>query len=139
MKQTDIRPALKPRDALYGRTNAAKLHHLCVKGEEIRYYDVTSLYPFVQKTGAYPIGAPNVITEVNTLNVQDFFGLIQCKLLPPRRLRFPVLPARIDGKLLFVLCRSCGDEKQNNCNHDENERLIEGTFVTEEVKLAVRF
>ena len=42
---------LQPRDAFYGgRTNAIKLHHKCQPGEEIRYYDVTSEYPFVNKT-----------------------------------------------------------------------------------------
>ena len=42
---------LQPRDAFYGgRTNAIKLHHKCAPGEEIRYYDVTSEYPYVNKT-----------------------------------------------------------------------------------------
>jgi len=40
--KTDVRPALKPRDALFGgRTNAAKLYHKCAVDEKIKYYDVT--------------------------------------------------------------------------------------------------
>jgi hypothetical protein len=102
-KNTDVRPALKPRDALFGgRTNASKLYHSCSPDEKIKYYDVTSLYPFVQKTGRYPLGAPTVITDIFDTNLDEYFGLIQCRIIPPRRLRFPVLPARINGKLLFA-------------------------------------
>ncbi len=40
---TDVIPALKPRDALFGgNTNAAKLYHNSSVGEKIKYYDVTS-------------------------------------------------------------------------------------------------
>ena len=33
------------------------------KRHKIKYYDITSLYPYVQKTKKYPIGAPKIITE----------------------------------------------------------------------------
>ncbi len=80
---TDVIPSFKARDALFGgRTNAAKLYHKCGDGEKIKYYDVTSLYPFVQKTKPYPLGAPKIFTEVYTLDINNFFGLIQCKILP---------------------------------------------------------
>ena len=94
--------------------------------EKIKYYDVTSLYPFVQKTGCYPFGAPTIITEVFDNDINKYFGLIQCEVLAPRKLRFPVLPARIGGKLLFVLCSACGNTKQEKCDHNENERKFEG-------------
>lgn len=74
---------LKPRDALFGgRTNAAKLYHNCVGDEKIKYYDVTSLEPFVQKTCKYPKGAPTIIRE-NFTNKNDYFGLVHCRILPP--------------------------------------------------------
>ena len=96
-KNTNVRPALKPQDALFGgRTNAAKLNHKCLNDEKIKYYVVTYLYPFVQKTGCYPFGAPTIITEVFD-NINKYFGLIQCEVFAPRKLRFPVLPARIGG------------------------------------------
>ncbi len=63
--------------------------------------------------------------------------MIQCKVLPPRKLRFPVLPTRI-GEKLFVLCYNSGVSKGKNCNHNENERMQNGTWVTEEVKLAIK-
>ena len=138
-KNTNVRSAIKPRDALFGgRTNAAKLYHKCLHGEKIKYYDVTSLYPFVQKTGCYPFGAPIIITDVYNNDINNYFGLIQCEILAPRKLRFPVLPARIGGKLLFVLCSACANTKQEKCDHNDTERKFEGTWVTEEVKLAIR-
>jgi hypothetical protein len=63
--------------------------------------------------------------------------LIQCKVLPPRKLRFPIRPTRIDNKLLFILCYNCGVSKNKLFSHNENERMINGTWVTEEVKLAL--
>jgi hypothetical protein len=104
--------------------NAAKLYHKCDDGEKIKYYVVTSLYPFVQKTKPYPLGAPKIFTEVNTIDITNFFGLIQCKVLPPRNLRFPILPTRIGNKLLFVLSNNCGISKGDNLNHNENERKL---------------
>ena len=81
---------LNPRDALFGgRTNAFKLYHKCEAGEKIKYYDFTSLYPFVQKYCRYPVGHPIIITE-NFGNVLDYFGIIKCKILPPKRLYIPV-------------------------------------------------
>ena len=67
-------------EVLFGsRTNASKLYHICSEDEKIKYFDVTSLYPFVQKTGAYPFGSPTIITEVFDTNIDIYFGLIQCK------------------------------------------------------------
>ena len=49
---------LNPQDAFFGgRTNAVQLHreaHEC-KGEKIKYVDVTSLYPWVNKNKMYPM------------------------------------------------------------------------------------
>ena len=52
---------LTPRDAFFGgHTNAVKLHHEIKEdeGEEIKYVDVTLLYPWVNKTQEYPVGHP---------------------------------------------------------------------------------
>ena len=51
-------PSLNPRDAFFGgRTNAVRLWYEIDEdqGEEIRYVDVTSLYPTVNKYDEYPI------------------------------------------------------------------------------------
>lgn len=129
---------LKPRDALYGgRTNAIVLHYICGPGEKIMYQDYTSLYPDVQKNGVFPAGKVQVITE-NFKHVSEYFGLIHCKMRPPRRLYMPVLPSRINGKLVFALCSKCAaEENQAPCTHNNEERALTGTWVTLEVNKAI--
>jgi len=135
--EKDIRPDLNPRDALFGgRTNASVLYYKVKNDEKIKYVDFTSVYPSVMKIKTFPIGFPKIITE-NFEDINNYFGLINCQLLPPKRLLFPVSPTRIDNKLLFVLCKTCGENKMKKCEHSEEERYIEGTWVTEEVKEAI--
>ncbi|CAC5375852.1 unnamed protein product [Mytilus coruscus] len=55
---------LEPRNAFSGgRTEAFNLYHEAKDDEQIRYYDVTSLYPFINKTGKVVLGHPTIITE----------------------------------------------------------------------------
>ena len=55
----------------------------------------------------------------------------------PRNLLFPVLPVRIDGKLIFPLCFACAKEKQEACNHVETECYLCGTWTSVEINKAV--
>ena len=58
---------------------------------------------------SYPVGRPDIINII-------------------------VLPARIGGKLLFPLCQLCAQNlAENSCEHNESERALVGTWVTEEV------
>jgi hypothetical protein len=137
-KLIDYSEPINPRDALFGgRTNAIKLYHKCKEDEKIKYYDFTSLYPWAQKYCAYPVGHPKLITE-NFDEINNYFGLVKCQILAPNNLYIPVLPVRSNGKLIFALCRSCGENQNVICNHNEQERIFEGTWVTEEVKKALQ-
>ena len=51
---------------------------------------------------------------------------------------FPIIPTRSNNKLLFILCNVCGHLKQSNCYHSDDERAIEGTWISEEVKHAIK-
>ncbi|XP_054718450.1 uncharacterized protein LOC129227826 [Uloborus diversus] len=129
-----IKDRLIPRDSFFGgRTNAIKLFH---EGDA-KYVDFTSLYPWVNKYCEYPVGHPTILTN-NFRDVEEYFGIIKCKVLPPPSLYLPVLPVRENGKLLFPLCRICCETmQQSKCRHTDDERTIEGTWITEEVKLAI--
>ncbi len=130
---------LNPRHALYGgRTNALVLNYLCRPWEKIHYYDFCSLYPAVQKQGIYPKGHAKIITENFDYNM-EYFGLIKCKVIPPRNLHIPILPVKINGKLLFPLCQKCAEEKnmETKCSHTDEERSIEGTWVSLELYKAL--
>ena len=138
LKHLVLTTPLEPRDAFYGgRTEAFTLYKEASDKEKICYFDVTSLYPFINKTGKYVLGHPRRIFD-DFGSLCDYEGLMKCRVLPPRGLWIPVLPAKIGGKLLFALCRMCAEEKnQGSCCHSETERAFEGTWVTDELKKAV--
>ena len=125
-----------PREALSGgHTMAFNLYYKCIDEEKIKYIDYTSLYPYVQKYGIYPKGHPEIITE--NFSNKKYFGLIKCKIIAPRGLYHPVLPAKINNKLKFPLCAKCAATNQKNCNHNDNERALVGTWVSLEVDKAI--
>jgi hypothetical protein len=131
---------LQVRDAFFGgRTNAIKLHHKVEEGEKMLYYDVCSLYPFINKYKKYPVGHPKVYVGNECPKLENIEGFIHCKILPPKRLFHPVLPAKIQNKLMFVLCVTCAENLNNSeCNHNDNQRMLLGTWVSDEVKKAVQ-
>ncbi|XP_061181223.1 uncharacterized protein LOC133189847 [Saccostrea echinata] len=138
VRDLDIPDPLNPRDALYGdRTNATKLY--CEEGD-MRYVDVCSLYPYVLKHRPFPLGHPQIITD-QFQDVRTYFGLIHCRVLPPRGLYHPVLPYRTGGKLLFPLCRTCAERQdstsKHRCQHADQERSLTGTWVTTELHKAL--
>ena len=49
-------------------------------GEEIKYVDITSLYPFINMTGEYPGGHPEIITRPDTIT--RFFGVAKVAVIP---------------------------------------------------------
>jgi hypothetical protein len=129
---------LNPRDAFFGgRTECFKL--LSQPGDALGYEDVTSLYPYVNYWKQYPLGHPVIITH-DFKPLDEYFGFVKCTVLPPRDLYLPVLPrhAGPSKKLLFPLCSACSDTLQTApCTHTEQERALQGTWFTEELKLAV--
>ena len=134
-------PPLNPREAFYGgRTNATKLYHEVEGEEEIKYYDICSLYPYINKYFEYPLKHPEVFTSNFSSNpTEEYFGLIKCVVTPPRGLFHPVLPYRSQGRLMFPLCRTCCEEGLSDawcCCHEEEERALEGTWCTPELKKA---
>jgi hypothetical protein len=90
IEKLDMVTPLVPRDAFYGgRTEAYTLYKEASLDEDIDYYDVTSLYPYVNKTGKIPAGHPTIITE-NFKSLEKYEGLVKCKILPPRKLFHPL-------------------------------------------------
>ncbi|KAJ8909931.1 hypothetical protein NQ315_005650 [Exocentrus adspersus] len=131
-----VNTPLNPRDAFFGgRTGNTYEYYKCKDGEKIKYVDVCSLYPWVCKYGKFPTGHPKTYVGDEwpplTDSVED---LIKCKILPPQ----PVLPTKMNDKLMFVLCRTCGEDMNpGSCRHDEEERALVGTWVMDELKKAL--
>ena len=142
----DLVPPLQPRDSFFGgRTGAVALHSMAGEGEEIRYTDITSLYPYVNKTCTYPIGHPKIITKPMDQSIHSYFGIALVDILPPTGLFHPVLPVRSGEKLTFPLCSKCVQEEQTKpmlqrthyCKHTDDERMLRGTWCTPEIEKAI--
>jgi hypothetical protein len=139
LKEHQIVSPLNPKDAFFGgRVEAFTL--IDEKPEEKKFYlDVTSLYPFVVAKKKFPIGHPIIIIQNFDLSLDSYFGFVKCVIVPPRQLLIPVLPVRVNGKLLFPLCKTCAEQQiKRQCFHSNSERKIEGTWFSEELKLAVK-
>ena len=135
INELEIVTPLEPRDAVYG---GRTLYKEAPSEEDIDYYDVTFLYPWVNKTWKIPKGHPDIVTEYFT-DIEHYEGLVKSKVLPPRGLFLPVFPCKMNGKLLFHLCMTCAEaQQQTPCTHMEEERAFVGTWVTDEVKKAVQ-
>ena len=136
---------LRSRDALFGgRTNSIKLYHEIdeTSQDEIKYIDVCSLYPSVCKYGLFPLGHPTILSQehVDKDNIEQYEGLIKCKVLPPTNLFHPVLPYKCNNKLMFPLCRTYAErcDPSQKCTHSEDdERALVGTWVSIELKAAL--
>ncbi|CAO4369489.1 unnamed protein product [Caenorhabditis nigoni] len=137
---------LRPREAMYGgRTQQFRSLTKADSEHSIEYYDFCSLYPYVNMRGtSYPMGVPHRITEfseeVSNCAPLPYRGLVFCDVLPPINCPIPVLPFRCDGKLLFVLCRTCGElRKGEKCTHEHaSERALTGVWCTDELNLAIQ-
>ena len=142
----ELVPPLEPREAFFGgRTGAVVMYAVAGEGEEIRYTDITSLYPWVNKNCTYPIGHPNIITQPTDQSLDSYFGIATVDILAPAGLFHPVLPVRSGNKLTFPLCRACVQTEQaqpmltrtHYCPHSDADRKLRGTWCTPELVKAV--
>ncbi|XP_031342995.1 uncharacterized protein LOC116170631, partial [Photinus pyralis] len=128
---------LNARDSFYGgRTGNIKSYYKVKDGEKINYIDICSLYPYICKVGKFPIAHPQVLvgSDCANLDVTKVDGLIKCKVLPPQNLFHPVLPIKLNNKLMFPLCYSCAKNfTQEDCSHEIGDRAIVGTWVADEI------
>ena len=95
-----------------------------------------SLYPSVLKYEKYPVGHPVVVTR-DFQSPEQYFGIMKCKILGPRKLLFPVLPVRCNGKLKFPLCRTCAEKEEHPCKCIDDQRAFTGTWCIQEILKAL--
>jgi len=146
LAQLELVEPLEPRDAFFGgRTGAVSLYAKAQENEEIRYIDVTSLYPWVNKTQEYPTGHPVIMTQPTDQSLDSYFGIAKVDIVPPAELFHPVLPVRSGGKLTFPLCGQCVQDQQQQpmlertciCPHTDEQRTLRGTWCTPELQKAI--
>ncbi len=126
-----LKEPLRLRQALSGgRVNMLWMYKEAGDGEQINYFDFTSLYPFVNMYKYFLIGAPEIIRSNFKMDIKEYFGLIKCTILPPRGLYLPVLGSKVkmgtDTKLIFTLCTTCTKQKLDVacCNHTDQECVL---------------
>ena len=154
------REKLVPGQAIYGgRSEIFNKFLFHTDSYNLCYSDVQSLYPYVLRTRAFPVGPLEIIRpEVDhyyTFDINALFGLVFCRILPPQNLFVPLLPFRVRKKTVFALCRVCAEENKTHltnvnlnqgddipqglkfCYHSEEERSFVGVYTSEELKVAV--
>jgi hypothetical protein len=138
----DLQEPMKPRDCLYGgRVEAFRLFTEIdeLLAELIKYLDVNSLYPYVQRESDFPESHPTeIMLAPKAEDFKGWFGLVKLRITAPQRLWLPVLPLRINGKLFFPLCYTCTLEANTQrCTHEYKKRGWVGAYTTPEVVLAL--
>lgn len=136
--------SLSLRDAFFGGgTNAVHTHHVANEdqGEQIKYVDVTFVYPCVNKIQQYPIGDSIIITNPQN---QDIHAYSEADVIPPYLLYHLVLLFRHRAKLTLPLYRTCMEdmnkdlfESLHHCPHSPEERLLRSTWCPIELVKAV--
>lgn len=148
----DTGPIHPRHDCFFGgRTECLKLLYHVQDGYKISYKDFNSLYPYVCFTTRYPIKHPKVIVFdkpeiVQWAKAEDnpYEGILKVLVVPPRHLRIPVLPMRVNQRLLFALCRTCATEYPSGayirdyyCDHSPSEREFVATCTHMELNAAL--
>jgi len=110
-----INSLLDPREAFFGgHTENIVIRYEVMNMEKIHYVNVCSLYPYTLKTSTFPLDQPTIyigeqcselIDVASNFNLDSVEDIIRCIVLP-RDLFHPILLYRVQGKLLFGLCRS---------------------------------
>uniref|UniRef100_A0AC35EU71 DNA-directed DNA polymerase n=1 Tax=Panagrolaimus sp. PS1159 TaxID=55785 RepID=A0AC35EU71_9BILA len=146
-KSIKVAPRIQLRETALkgGRVECFRLYYKCKEGEEIRFIDIVSLYPWVMKHCSFPLGHPRVFTwecfreQVWSKSSDNpYKGFILCTILPPRRLEPALLPYKSEnGNLVFCLCRTCSDEENPVCSHSADERSWTATFTHAELNEAL--
>ena len=140
---------LNPRDAVKGGRMEVFRMYCSVSNtikEEIKYLDVNSLYPYVMSNLEFPIGHPEVRrgdeacwNYMKSLK-EPFIGLCMVKILPPSNSFFPCLAHKMNGKLLFSLCRTCSmssEIQRKPCAHADEQRAWIDVYTSIDMESAL--
>jgi hypothetical protein len=108
-----------------------------------KFLDFSSLYPSILFNTEMPLGHGKISVHNKRLDPpwtssrdNPHKGLIKALIIPPEKIKVPVLPLKQDERLLFPLCRSCAiqhpkgrKDPQYGCPHNEEERSFVGTYT----------
>jgi hypothetical protein len=133
---------LTPKEAFSGgRTEIFTLYKNADEDEDIQYSDIVSLYPYLMSVKPLPVYHPDILFGANVpQTIENIFGLVKLKILPPDDLFIPVLGIHTtNGKLVFPLCQKCAEMiYTNKCPHTDDQRALVGVWATPELEEALK-
>ena len=145
---------LNPRDSLIGgRTDFFNLSWTSELQPDENFFivDVNSLYPFIMLKHEFPCGTAKTLYEKNLdylrycpreksflYNNTKCMGILQCQILPPSNLKYPMLPYKCNDEIMYGNCRKCMENRALFCNHSKFERAITGVWTFEEIAAAIQ-
>lgn len=95
------------------------------------------LYLYINKYSRYPIGPPKILVG-SELDGRNFSSLSNKSRYSSTEVIIS-LGVKMHNKLVFDLYFKCTKElNTGECEHSSDERVIHGTYVADELRLAVR-
>jgi hypothetical protein len=138
---------LVPQDAVRGALDEA--YELKWPNEEgdhsvLTASDVSSLYPSIALAESFPTGRSECIMgyeldcgEVEfsptdmLFNRTPVYGLVHCRILPPKDFMYPFILTKINDRSVATLCFQCAkDLNGGKCKHSDFKRSFVGTYTT---------
>lgn len=122
------------------------MHCKVEEPDVIKYADVTSLYPWVNKSKEYPVRFPIVYTNPSDQDMHHYFGIALVEILPPQYLFHPVRTPlqswwQTQVPAMCSLCERTAEkpwlQRTNLCSQTDDERKLRGTWATVELVKAV--
>ncbi|CAH2001782.1 unnamed protein product, partial [Acanthoscelides obtectus] len=105
------------------------LTQACLKFRDLMKTE-TTVDPFQEST--------TIASCCNKVFRRNFLKPETIGILPNQNLYHPVLPSKMNNKLMFVNCQKCGEDfVREECQHSIQERSLKGTWVIEEVLKAI--
>jgi len=103
-------------------------------GENLYYYDVNSLYPYVMKTNLFPCGEQLNFSVNKELN--DIFGIVYYKVSAPKDLYAPILLTKtLEGKVIAPTGSwsgwYCSEELKHAVKYGYQVEVIQGYHWSE--------
>jgi len=69
-------------------------------GENLKYYDINSLYPMAMKK-PMPFEIIKNHSDLSNVKLEDFFGFCLAEIECPKDIKIPLLPHKFEGKTIF--------------------------------------
>lgn len=70
-------------------------------GDNLYYYDVNSLYPYIMQTYPMPSGTPEWKSDLKEVELDDLFGFIEAYVVCPTSIEHPFLPRKAFSRHSF--------------------------------------